>query len=398
MRIIGLLRVKNGEPYIERHLKQVTKICEMVLVLNDGSTDNTEKICKTFENVRVHTQHLPFHGGRDRIFLHEWAKAFNPEWVLALDVDEFFEEGMEGLVRLTALNSSLNTHAWQFPFFYMWGDEGYYRADGQYEDVKVLRLFRYSPDELPDDTPTHSTAAPASRRCGEFLEVAHNIRVKHLGYITPELRQEKYDHYTKRDSDPLKAGAGSKDYNHIIQTEGVLIKEWNNWKAPVKLNIGCKTWKPGGYYHIDIDNHLLEVVGGEDLPLDMIADGGKLSEIADESVDELYVGGLVQHCSNAGAFILVKELHRVLKKDAYLYMHVEDIREVCEDLIKSIDEDGAELISKNLMRIFGSQKKLSDFHYSGWTGRRVKGVLDSVGFKTIAIPSCTGGIRLRCQK
>ena len=49
--IVAMYRIKNEEKWIKKSLESVLDICSEVVILDDGSTDDTLSICKKFPNV-----------------------------------------------------------------------------------------------------------------------------------------------------------------------------------------------------------------------------------------------------------------------------------------------------------------------------------------------------------
>ena len=89
-RIIGMYRIKNESRWIEQSLKSISDICEEIVILDDGSTDDTVKICENFSQVvDIHSQkNLPFDETRDKNTLLKMALSRNPDFILTLDGDE----------------------------------------------------------------------------------------------------------------------------------------------------------------------------------------------------------------------------------------------------------------------------------------------------------------------
>jgi len=238
MIIFGLMRIKNVVKYMPRLMDQMSKIVDGVLILDDGSTDGTGEACDAskdkFKQYFRFFQNKPYHGGRDWNFLHDQVKQFNPDFIVWLDGDELFEEGKEQDIRKLIESSTPETRAYSFPFFYHWNDEQHYRIDGNYSRVNAVRAYRYNFEWRPRDVIAHSNpVSPEVIGCDVLKNSC--VRIHHFGYMDEIDRINKYEFYTKRDPDPLKAGAGSKDYNHIISPEGLKVKEWDKYPVSVCL-------------------------------------------------------------------------------------------------------------------------------------------------------------------
>ncbi len=91
---------KNAASTLKETLQSVQSFDEVIL-LDNGSTDNTLEIAKTFPNVKVF--HSPFLGfGPLR---NEAARLAKHEWILALDSDEIVSDALVGEIKALKLNS-----------------------------------------------------------------------------------------------------------------------------------------------------------------------------------------------------------------------------------------------------------------------------------------------------
>jgi len=338
--IVGLLRVKNVGKWITRLLTQMDKICDKILILNDGSTDETLLNITKFCDQHQHIWKDPFkvsrrnqdiypNGGRDRIMLHKWAEEFNPTWIVSPDGDELWEEGKEEDLRDLLLNTPDYIEAWKFPFFYLWDNENEYREDGSYKNVTAIRAFRYDKDELPKDTPSHSMPYPYGivkrSRIKESV-----IRMKHFGYMEEDERIRRYNYYSKRDINPGEAGAGSPDYGHIISPEGLVLKKWGEWGDAFKrIYIRAE-----GNGVIDYDNYDLTT-------------GVPLDKYRDKSVSEVMIKDLFEEFDSRDRIIVFRELHRVIKTMGTLEIMTKHPFAIVKEELKVSFFDNMVDVSKN---------------------------------------------------
>ena len=78
--IVAMYRIKNEERWIEKSLKMCSEVCQKIVILDDGSTDETLKICKKFPSVvDIHEQkNLLFEkAGVDFIIVSRFNKSFS---------------------------------------------------------------------------------------------------------------------------------------------------------------------------------------------------------------------------------------------------------------------------------------------------------------------------------
>ena len=244
MKIVSCVRGKNGLKYWPKLLIQLTKIGDITVVLDDYSTDGSyEWLCvkaKEIPNVLVIRQpDTNYDGGRDWNVVYEFVSQFKPDWIYMSDTDELIEEGQEDNVRRLAEQSGADIQGWSFPFYYLWNDDQHYRDDGEYYNTRVIRLFRYDPELRPPKRISHSTCLPDAldRR---MIRVAP-VRMWHYGYMRPEDRIAKHKFYTSRDKDPKAAGAGSANYDHMLQDPDMSTVPMVPTRDVWGISVGAKT-------------------------------------------------------------------------------------------------------------------------------------------------------------
>jgi glycosyltransferase involved in cell wall biosynthesis len=97
--IVCVMRVKNEERWIGAALSEAVKVCDRILVLDDGSTDHTPEICRSFPQVQYRYYQRPLEEVRDRHELLQWALKNRADWIFSLDGDEVLEDGAADTIR-----------------------------------------------------------------------------------------------------------------------------------------------------------------------------------------------------------------------------------------------------------------------------------------------------------
>jgi len=229
-KIVAMLAIKNEERWIAKTLESLEAICDSIVILDDGSEDNTVKICEDYKKVvEIHkNSNLPTDKSRDKNILLEMAKKSNPDYILTLDGDEviipnskdiFFEE-----INVLYPESDV----FEFEFLYIWDKPNQYRYDGYYCQAWHKRLLKMKnqPEDLHYSETGyvgngHSPGVP--QNCiGQDKPIRSKVKILHYGYFDDELRQNKFKYYTARDADRISKHNEFGGYKNIISGEGKL--------------------------------------------------------------------------------------------------------------------------------------------------------------------------------
>lgn len=220
--LVAMMPVYNeAGRYLEQSLRSLSKFVSRIVILDDGSTDNTAQICHSFQKVR-------YYRGDQRLFdrdesllrsrLWEYTIELRPAWILAIDADEIFEERAEA--EFYSLLKQRDFSAVDFRLFDFWN--GFrYRVDGGWNPwVKAHRMLVKYDQSLSDQWRERSI------HCGRFpLEYYHipyafqsDFRVKHLGWMAPDDRQTKSEFY-------LSKSPGDQHARSIFN-EDIQLEDW----------------------------------------------------------------------------------------------------------------------------------------------------------------------------
>lgn len=147
-----------------------------------------------------------------------------PDWILFLDADEIFEDSFKKNIKaLLASDSSVDVY--KFRLFDMWNDKCYrsddiWNAHLRYEPY-LLRFRREIP-YIFEEKAQHCGRMP---RNVKYLKSKNSdFRLKHLGWISDEIRKEKFNRYISLD--PEGTCGQLEQYNSILDTHPNL-EEWH---------------------------------------------------------------------------------------------------------------------------------------------------------------------------
>ncbi|GAX91610.1 tetratricopeptide repeat-containing glycosyltransferase family 2 protein [Effusibacillus lacus] len=172
--------VQNEEDCLERCLSSVVNIVSEIIVVDAGSTDQSQKIAKRY-GASVVTVPWEDDFAKAR---NEGLKQATKEWILVLDADEELEEP-----NLSYLNHLLQQEEVYGYFVKMKNYVGHL-STGEYVTDSVCRLFRNHP-EIRFIGSIHEEVSPVIQAIpGVRLEFA-DITVRHYGYLDEIIRRKK---------------------------------------------------------------------------------------------------------------------------------------------------------------------------------------------------------------
>jgi predicted SAM-dependent methyltransferase len=174
----------------------------------------------------------------------------------------------------------------------------------------------------------------------------------------------------------------------------------------MKLQLGCGRKERPGEDWLNVD-----IIAGSNV--DIISSAHELTNIGDNSVDEILAEHLLEHLTFYQANRALAEWYRVLRPGARLTLEVPDIYMLCWMFCQATEyqrfqsNHGSWSISHHLwgnQRGFSDEEQLSQTHKSGYTFKRLKEMLLGVRFNNIKrevpVKDTPGSyvIRISCQK
>lgn len=191
-KLVMLLRVKDGIFFVHEWIACFEKLVDEIVVLDNGSTDGTDKILEAHPKVVDFIRTEGYNEGRDKGMLYEAARKRNPDWCLWLDVDEIFEAELTR-ADFNRLMNRKHVNKYAFRRFHFIDREhfagSWFRLNYSSGHDRILwreNLSGYFENKILDSPNVKGIKG---------LKVYTNFRLKHLGYISKELVDKKADIY-----------------------------------------------------------------------------------------------------------------------------------------------------------------------------------------------------------
>jgi len=223
MKLTAGLRVKNGQPWAEECLSSLSELVDEIVILDDGSTDDTVAICRSYPKVTrlVRWAKSFFHEGLDRNVVLALAKDTEPDWLLMMDIDELFEDRVRAA--LPDLLGQEEYAVWGFRMLHFWRGKEHFRVDGKWgEETRGHihpRLFRNQPGLYYPPQPIHGAHILGVEGRAALAEVF----ICHYGYAYWDEVVAKYERY--RQVDP------GGDYEHLVDERGLQLVSYAEWRG-----------------------------------------------------------------------------------------------------------------------------------------------------------------------
>lgn len=223
--IIGMCVYNEEHRFLEKCLKNMCSITDKLIIIDDGSTDNSYDICSKYALNLIKTNHL-YNENESKLRNLLWQEctkvANNNDYIFINDADEMFtqnsilhfQEEFEKAIKYDA-------DAIGFYRYDMW-DKIYYRKENMWNsDTPWVRCAKFKKNFIYYWTglKIHGGSIPINSFTNYYTA---KLQIQHWAYSTPELRAEKIKFYNQYDPNNKYGLPGQ--YDSILDKNPTLIK------------------------------------------------------------------------------------------------------------------------------------------------------------------------------
>ncbi len=222
--IMALIQVRNESKNIDEILPHIEGYCDGIILLDDGSTDDSYKIAE-HDKILVKVQKNYkgyFDDLENRNDLLKLASFFKSKWFFFIDADERFDPRYGDIRNHIANNEKFDV--FRFYLIDLWDDVETYRIDmpdRMHNGIATrARMFRNKGSmQIYTNREIHFPAVPYS-----FNVKIVQLLLLHYGNFNQEIRERKYKLYTAQDPDEKKQ---AHSYDFLMDTKVILKKVKN---------------------------------------------------------------------------------------------------------------------------------------------------------------------------
>tara|TARA_Y100000034_G_C6906029_1_gene420461 strand:+ start:3606 stop:4388 length:783 start_codon:yes stop_codon:yes gene_type:complete len=239
-KVVAGIRIKNEEWIIDRTLDSLKRFCDTVVIYDDQSTDNTEKICRSYDFVdwRSGPPRDPYawHAGQQATDLFKFVKDHDPDYILMLDADEIPTPSV--IEFFNSINEDINL--WRTRMINL-EDDSHYRIDSyrtrfganinwdpfsenawrKYTLMKYNKDFQYTYEPLKVGLGSFGPFHPAPNNVPSPHMQTEDFYILHYGRTSPRYRSGKKQQFLAKNDEITGVGTYEARLAHHLACSGL---------------------------------------------------------------------------------------------------------------------------------------------------------------------------------
>lgn len=360
MSIAVCMIVKNEEKNIVGCLESVESIADELIIVDNGCTDDTLEILKSYKCQVIDGGHFELDSARSL-----YLSAAKSEWLFLIDADERFEPKDSQKLRELLLRQDADTWGLQL-------NSIQYIGNGKWSDSNPLRIIRNNGQIVYNNSPIHASLAPSIYEKGKTI-LKLDVRLHHLDILIPKRTTNKRSRYKMLLKKELAKSTSTLNvdfynlYTCFLALEYIAIKEYIQAEELLKsvsdsntryqyfaISLLCQMYIAKNEYH-KVTQYITQKY--EQVLIETEVMGNYLYENDRKRCLELYESEVINRPQKLSNFLnlafLIKEkqperarklMKKVLSENDYLadsYIHNEgnqpNIFDVQSNVLKSLD-------------------------------------------------------------
>lgn len=200
--LIGMMVMKNeADRYLRQSLVSLREVCDAIFIADDRSTDDSVSVALEFGIVWSPPDEVPTFMEDESAFrqaawtaMTETFDLDENDWILSLDADEvvaFHREDFESLIGKAGEKDAFSLRIHEV--YQILDGRPQERCDGFWGDIFGVRLARYNDFSFFRNKKMGGGSIPLRE---DMVIATSNLHLLHLGYLSPEDRQAKFDRYS----------------------------------------------------------------------------------------------------------------------------------------------------------------------------------------------------------
>ena len=231
--ILGCLVYNEAKRFLEKFLSDISQLTNKIVIIDDGSTDNSVSICSKYTSNIYQTDRLM---AKDESILRSklWEKcikiAKEGDYILIQDCDELYtKNSIQNFEKTIYTAEKLQADSIAHIKYDMW-NKNQYREDPPYWQAHFNYLvwcvkYRKNYDYYFNNMKLHCGSIPINAYYNAFPS---KLQVQHMAYSTLELRKQKVEFY--KQLDPNAQGFMKNQYDLILDENPTLIDFKDNFE------------------------------------------------------------------------------------------------------------------------------------------------------------------------